>query len=86
MAAAGSAPRRLRHITNALGAGTAPRTALTLPLHALPATQPASAAVQPPAGPTAAEAYLFDMQGFIVLPAVLNHREVEALLARLYEL
>lgn len=46
----------------------------------------AAAAKQKPVGPTAVETYLFDLQGFLLLPAVLSPREVVALRTRLYEL
>lgn len=48
--------------------------------------QAAAAAEQQPFGPTAAETYLFDLQGFLLLPAVLSPSEVVALRTRLYQL
>lgn len=45
-----------------------------------------AAAATQPEGPTAAETFLFDMQGFLLLPAVLSPSETVALRTRLYEL
>ena len=63
---------RLRRITNVVGSTDA--------------TQEAAHAQLESVLPTAAEIFLFDMQGFLLLPAVLSQSEVAALRTRLYEL
>jgi hypothetical protein len=72
MAAAGGALGRLRHVKTAVTATSQP--------------QQCAAAESAATGPTAAETFLFDLQGFILLPAVLTKHEAEVYRTRLYEL
>jgi hypothetical protein len=77
MAAAGGALGRLRHVMTAVTA-TSQRQRQVQPQQC--------AAAESATGPTAAETFLFDLQGFILLPAVLTKHEAEVYRTRLYEL
>ena len=79
MAVAGGALGRLRHVTTAVATSQRQAQRQVQP-------QQCAAAESAATGPTAAETFLFDLQGFILLPAVLTKHEAEVYRTRLYEL
>ena len=84
--AAGRPRRQLRQIVAALRSRQQSAAAAVQASGSLSQGRTVSAEPQHPSGPTAAETFLFDMQGFLLLPSVLSPAEVETLRTRLYEL